>query len=246
MKVIFNADDIGLSRGVNLGIIDACERGVVRSATMILGLDREAEDHAAKLIRQCPELKVGLHLRLTTGKPVADDVDSLLDETGSFRHRRIMFNDEQMDAEAVERECRAQLQRFLEYGLPLSHIDSHHHAHKHPVIAAVVKKLAEEMNVPYRSLDEGSLFGCQSFHCTTAFYGDDLSEDGLIGLLESHRDDFDVVEVMCHPAYLDQALLEATAYSQERVKELDILTSPNLRSRLEAMGIEVTDYQNAF
>ncbi|MDF4952104.1 ChbG/HpnK family deacetylase, partial [Vibrio parahaemolyticus] len=55
MKVIFNADDFGLTRGVNNGIVKAHQQGVVHSTTMMVGMD--AEQHALELARHNSGLK---------------------------------------------------------------------------------------------------------------------------------------------------------------------------------------------
>ncbi|MFA0025879.1 ChbG/HpnK family deacetylase, partial [Vibrio sp. 10N.261.49.A5] len=68
MKVIFNADDFGLTSGVNIGIIKAHQQGVVNSTTMMVGMD--AEKHAVELAKQNPDLKIGVHLRFTAGPPI--------------------------------------------------------------------------------------------------------------------------------------------------------------------------------
>lgn len=66
--LIVNADDFGLSKGQNYGIIDACRHGVVTSTTALV--NGEAIEHAVQLSRELPELAVGMHFVLTLGKPL--------------------------------------------------------------------------------------------------------------------------------------------------------------------------------
>ena len=66
--LIVNADDFGLSKGQNYGIIEACRRGVVTSTTALV--NGEAVEHAAQLSRDVPELGVGMHFVLTLGMPL--------------------------------------------------------------------------------------------------------------------------------------------------------------------------------
>lgn len=67
--LIVNADDFGLSKGQNYGIIEACRRGVVTSTTALI--NGEAVEHAAQLCRELPELGVGMHFVLTLGLPLS-------------------------------------------------------------------------------------------------------------------------------------------------------------------------------
>ena len=70
MQLIFNADDFGLSRGVNLGIIEAFRNGVVRSATLMANMNGFRD--AVQLSSEHPELGVGIHLCLTAGQPLTE------------------------------------------------------------------------------------------------------------------------------------------------------------------------------
>ena len=66
--LIVNADDFGLSKGQNYGIVEACRNGVVTSTTALV--NGEAINHAEQLSRDLPELAVGMHFVLTLGKPL--------------------------------------------------------------------------------------------------------------------------------------------------------------------------------
>ncbi|KFC93078.1 YdjC family protein, partial [Kluyvera ascorbata ATCC 33433] len=67
--LIVNADDYGLSKGQNYGIIDACKHGLVTSTTALV--NGAAIDHAARMSRRTPELAVGMHFVLTLGEPLS-------------------------------------------------------------------------------------------------------------------------------------------------------------------------------
>src|ERR1700732_1931642 len=83
IKLIVNADDFGYSRGVNFGIIDSHMRGIVNSSTMMMNMP--GTGHAIELAKEYPSLQVGIHLVLTCGKPLLQDVHSLVDENGHFK-----------------------------------------------------------------------------------------------------------------------------------------------------------------
>ena len=82
MRLIVNADDFGISKAINLGIIEAYNEGIVKSTTLMCNM--EAVDHAIKLANENPGIGVGIHFVLTAGKPLAQGVDSLVDEKGNF------------------------------------------------------------------------------------------------------------------------------------------------------------------
>lgn len=80
--LIVNADDFGLSKGQNYGIIEACRRGVVTSTTALI--NGEAVEHAAQLSRELPELGVGMHFVLTLGLPFTDARSDARGATGEM------------------------------------------------------------------------------------------------------------------------------------------------------------------
>ena len=137
-RLIVNADDFGLAVGVNAGIQDAVEAGVVTSATMMVntpGFD-DAVRRAAVL---GDKLSVGLHFNLTTGAPVAPaaDVRSLVDGAGRFLPLASLLQRALgggVRSEDVRREAEAQFARLRAAGVAPTHADSHRHVHAFPAI----------------------------------------------------------------------------------------------------------------
>ncbi len=242
MKLIVNADDFGLTRGVNLGIVEACNRGVVRSATAMAGMD--AIEHAAELARQTPSLKTGIHLRLTAGAPMAENVSSLLGEDGNLQKQATFWPNTAMVVEEIERELRAQIESLLALGFNLSHIDGHHHCHSHPLVAPVVEKLAEEYQLPIRPCLEPVVYGRSTLTFTDKFYGEDVTCDSLLALVKEHLGTTDILEMMTHPALIDRELIQCSGYWQPRTTELAILTDPYLIQELGELGVTITDYSS--
>ncbi|MBN8132517.1 chitin disaccharide deacetylase [Vibrio vulnificus] len=240
MKVIFNADDFGLTRGVNDGIVHAHLDGVVRSTTMMVGMPAEA--HAVELANHLPELKVGLHLRFTAGRPLTEG-QNLVGRDGDFTPYGQFWHRRDYDPIAIHNEAVAQVEYFLALGLNLSHIDSHHHAHTHPQFEPVIYDIARTYQVPLRStgLAGEAEFGCR-YHFTDHFYDKRVGHDSLIQHLLTLKEHYDVVEVMCHPAIVDTALEACSGYAKQRELELAILTSDELKLSLRKHDIEVTDY----
>ncbi|WP_284138981.1 MULTISPECIES: chitin disaccharide deacetylase [unclassified Virgibacillus] len=222
MKVIFNADDYGLTRGVTDGIIKAHVDGVVTATTMMM--NGRAVDYAVEQAKQNPALQVGIHLVLSSGRPLSDNVPDLVDTDGFFRFKNTFSSMEPPNIQQVEIEWRTQIEAFIKTGLPLHHIDSHHHIHGWEPLKEVVIRLAEDYNVPVRYVD--SLKERPDLLLTEAlfleFYGESISTDIFT---ELKKLPVNTVEVMTHPAYVDTDLEQLSSYRKLREKELEILCS---------------------
>jgi predicted glycoside hydrolase/deacetylase ChbG (UPF0249 family) len=137
-RLAINADDLGLSDGVNRGILACAQAGVVTSASLLVNTPAFAAAVAAA--RGLPRLSLGLHLNLTTGAPVSppETVPTLCDpRTGRFRPlaplvARALLG--RINTGEVARECAAQIERARAAGVRLSHLDGHQHTHVLPGI----------------------------------------------------------------------------------------------------------------
>jgi chitin disaccharide deacetylase len=150
-QLIFNADDFGMTRGVNEGIIRAYREGVLTSATLMAnGL---AFDDAAKRASENPKLGIGCHLVLVGGKPVApaEKVMSLIDSRGNLPDSLAVFvarvSAGMIKADEIELELKAQIQKIQGAGIVPSHLDTHKHTHAHPRVMEVVGKVAREFGI---------------------------------------------------------------------------------------------------
>ena len=150
--VIFNADDFGLSKSINAGIVTSHQQGVVRSASiMVTGV---AFDEAAQFALEKKTLDLGLHLTLCEGRPVCDpaDVPSLISHDGLFFENHTAFLRRylggKISLKEVEKEFRAQLNKAIAASLHISHLDSHQHLHALPSVFEIVLRLAKECGIP--------------------------------------------------------------------------------------------------
>jgi len=235
MKVIFNADDFGLTPGVNQGIVQSHLNGVVKSTTMLVGM--AAEKNAIALAKEVPSLKVGLHLRFTLGRPITGH-SSFCDQQGEFFSYGQFWHQTSYSEQAIYEECIAQVEAFLMSGLSLSHLDSHHHVHTHPSFLPVVTEVATKYQIPLRGQTQQGL----RYRFSDEFYDQGVKLDKLVNHLAELKSEYDVVEVMCHPAIVDSALMSGSGYVKQRKQELDILTDDKLAVLLARHSIEVTDY----
>ena len=143
--LIINADDFGVTAGVNRAVIECYDAGVLTSTTLLA--NGAAYDEAVELAHRTPGLGVGAHLNLTAGRPLlpADTVPTLVDETGRFHTRgrlmrRAAFG--RVKPTEVAQELRAQIERLHDSGITITHLDSHQHVHSIPGIFPVVQTLA--------------------------------------------------------------------------------------------------------
>ncbi|MEH6938106.1 chitin disaccharide deacetylase [Bacillus sp. JJ664] len=226
IKLIVNADDFGYSKGINYGIIEAHRNGIVNSTTMMMNMP--GVSHAVDLAKENPDLKVGIHLVLTCGKPLLTDVPTLVDQGGFFKKNRDIL-ESNISLEELEREWTAQVEKFLETGLTLTHIDSHHHVHTVPRFLPVVQKLSKKYNLSVRRVSDLALEGVPPYSDVFLheFYGEGATYDYFEKIV-SHVQDGQTVEVMCHPGYLDHEVLNNSSYAKDRVTEVEILTSIRL------------------
>jgi predicted glycoside hydrolase/deacetylase ChbG (UPF0249 family) len=241
IKLIVNADDFGYTRGINHAIIDCHQNGIVNSATMMMNMP--GVPHAVVLAKENPKLMVGIHLVLTCGKPLLDNVPSLVDQEGKFKklsYLREHVSD--VSLEELEREWSAQIDAFLAAGLTPSHFDSHHHTHTIPEFLPVVQRLSRKYGLSCRLASDQAVEGVPAFSDVFLhdFYGSTATED-YFDNIASKAPDGSTVEVMCHPGYVDHALLTGSSYAIERVKETEILTTVKLPASLQLVkeGIAV-------
>ena len=163
IKKIFNADDFGISKGVNAAIVKAYREGILNSASLMI--NQKYADEAVKLAKEMPELEIGLHVNLTNEYPAApaQKIPLLVDEHGKLKNGFVnllllSFLKPRQLRQQAETEMRAQIVKYLATGLPLQHLDSHRHVHMIPQIFKAMRKLQKEFEVPrIRVMNENAL-----------------------------------------------------------------------------------------
>lgn len=151
--VIMHADDFGLSTGTNLGILRAYKEGLLTSTSLMT--TTPGFNMAVKLIRKCPNLGVGVHLSLTSGKSVLKPklVNKLVHDGGEFypSFTRVLFKS-QTDRDylfQVREELNAQFNKAKKAGINLDHINSERHVHMIPKIYPLVLEIAKKNKIKY-------------------------------------------------------------------------------------------------
>jgi hopanoid biosynthesis associated protein HpnK len=171
-RLIINADDFGLTSGVNRAVVEASCSGVLTSATLMA--NARAFDEAASLAKAQPELKTGCHVVLIDGDPVSSDLNSLTNGSSRFRTSLKEFAlaavRRRLSVEEIQRETEAQIRKIQAVGLTLTHVDSHKHTHMFPHVLRPVLRAARACGIravrnpfePLRSWPGGALLGAPS------------------------------------------------------------------------------------
>ena len=133
-RLVVNADDFGFTPDVNAGILEAFERGIVRSTTLMA--NGAAFDDAVRLARQNPGLDVGCHLTLIGRPGLPSSLPALL---RALVRRRL----------PVYAELAGQVRRVLDAGIRPTHLDTHKHTHLLPPVLGLVCRIAQEFAIPW-------------------------------------------------------------------------------------------------
>jgi len=221
--LIVNADDFGQSRGVNRGIIEAHQNGIVTSASLMVRWPAAAE--AADYARRHPRLSLGLHVDL--GEWAFND--------GAWVALYDVVRTE--DASAVRAEIARQFAAFHRLtGKQPTHADSHQHVHNEDPARSILIEICRKLGVPLRHCDPGIRY-CGSFYGQTAEGFSDaqaISVDALLQILGTLKPG--ITELGCHPG--DASDLD-TMYRNERVDEMKVLCDPRIRAAIDGCGIEL-------
>ena len=214
--LIVNADDLGASTGINRGILEGFERGIVTSASLMV--DMPASEQFAALGLSARELDVGLHVTLTS-----EDGELLI------------------DAGDCRRELEGQLTRFEQLvGRLPTHLDSHHNVHLEPPLRNVFVGLAREVGLPLRAYSLARYFpGFYGQWDDNETHLEQVSVAALTGMLETEVGP-GVTELGCHPGYAGDGF--RSSYLHEREAELRTLCDPAIRTRIEALGIRLVNF----
>jgi len=217
--IIVNADDFGLTAGINAGIVQAHLHGVVSSTTLMV--HGAAAVEAAAWAREHPSLGVGLHIDLW--EHVLRDGEWVR----TYEHCA-------GDADAVLAEIEAQLARFRSLlGREPDHIDTHQHVHRLQPVGDVVRGAAARHGLALR--EHGGLRYVGGFYGqdgTGGPYPEGITPERLMELIDALPED-GVTELSCHPGVVAaDDPLGGTMYRIERNVEVRTLCDPRVRARV--------------
>lgn len=247
MKLIVNGDDFGLTIGVSKGIIDAIKNGIMTDTTAMANMQHFEE--SIKMAKDNGINQMGIHLTLTCGKPVLDatEVPSLVNENGDF-YKKPDYVPKEISMDELEKELRAQINKFLATNMKLNHIDGHHHFYIYDErMFRLVVSLAKEFKVPVRCPSNKFMNIIKEFDVKSPdfmlgdFYEENTTEDHIIKRIKELKH-IEVLEIMAHPAVIDNELTNITSYLEYRTKELNTLKSETLKEFIKNNNIELINF----
>jgi chitin disaccharide deacetylase len=215
--VIINADDFGYSLEVNKAISESFDREIISSTSLMVNM--EGFSDAVEIIRTKANCQnnVGLHINLVEGVPLSDCIKKqkrFCDADGKFSYQRdrAIFSLSTDEKRALKTEVKAQIQMALDYGIKISHVDSHHATHIEWGIGKVILNLLDDFQIKKiriarnmgkkRSvLREVYKSGFNSFLKMKNFKGVDLfgDVDDFYYWLKNRKLQDKIVEIMVHP-----------------------------------------------
>jgi predicted glycoside hydrolase/deacetylase ChbG (UPF0249 family) len=260
-ELIVNADDFGLTKEINDGIIDAHLNGIVTSTTVMV--NGNALEDAIIKIKKYKKLGIGLHFNLTEGKSLTTN-ETLTDLNGYFNIKNIRNNN--LDKEEIKAELEAQYNILKQNNIKIYHIDCHHHVFTNKKVKEVVENFSKKKNIFIRKIEKRNIIAIieklfENINLRSKiikkiwkklsysdeksmstdlffgrFYGVGATEDLLVKILLSNRKKS--LEIMVHPGYF----FENDDYKY-REKELQILKNRELKKFIEKENISLTTYK---
>jgi predicted glycoside hydrolase/deacetylase ChbG (UPF0249 family) len=216
--LIVNADDFGYGAGVNRGIAEAHDRGLVTSAGLMV--NAPGTEEAVRLAAARPGLSLGLHVNFT-----------------NEAQRLVEFDDPEI--------CGAELQRQFDRFVALvgrlpTHLDSHQHVHRRRPCLPSFRALARRHGLPLR--DEPPVTFKGGFYGQLEYGVPEPDRVRFPALERILRDELQggIYELACHPAYVDPAA--DYVYHREREHELATLCDPRLRALVGELGLRLISY----
>ena len=240
MKIIFNIDDLGLTRGGVKAGLELLECGYAKSTTVMVNLIKDEE---LIELSKIPNISVGIHFNMEIGPALADT--PLADDNGEFFLRGNAIKIKEIDKKHIRAELEAQYNRIIKFIPDITHIDSHHHLHnRFDNVQEVVLEFAKEKNLLVRENGKGTLeddvtkdvefvgkLGKRFFINT--FYGKFLKD--FPEKFKEYKYE-GIADVMCHPAYCDDELMQKSSYNTYREKEIALIKQCNTLDWLEIMS----------
>ena len=278
-QLIINADDFGIHPAVNEAVRKAATEGILTSTSLMAGGD--AFDEAIEMARSMPSLGIGIHLTLVGGiKPVLppSEVPSLTWDNGVFCHDygKLIVRDLEgkISLSEVYAEWDAQIQKIMNTGLPVTHMDGHQHMHMWPHFYPIARDLAKKYHIScMRVPNEDVLFGMKDGHIIRW-----AAKNGLSLLSRMHRPDLKknhirtndhffgmlygghlsperfakfilqtkpgITEIMCHPSADTRAMEDTFHWGYHGEDELAGLLADINRELIEKKQISLISYRD--
>lgn len=273
-QLIVTGDDYGDSSDVNRAIISAHRQGILTSASLMV--NGAALEEAVECAHATPTLAVGLHLALSISRSTLppQEIPALVNHNGQFLDNPAsagcVYYFRRGARVQLEREIRAQVEKFLSTKLTLDHVDGHQHLHLHPTIFPMLVRICDEYRVPAirviredlglnLKIDRSRLISKLALSITFALLGSQAQRtlenslmrtaDRVLGLLQDGRMEKDYLQDVLPQLpsgvteiYCHPSLAAATRDSSASRLEYEALIDPVLRAAVSELGIQLTSY----
>ncbi|MCX6065599.1 MAG: ChbG/HpnK family deacetylase [Chloroflexi bacterium] len=271
LRLIINADDYGRSPDISRGIRDAHLHGMVTSTSCMMIMPSVVANIKIAL-QETPNLGLGVHLVLTSGKPLlpASQISTFTKAGGEFLNiTELVKRLPNLDPDEAKAEWHAQVEAFIAAAEKKpTHIDAHHHvSYFTPNLLQAFLELAREYDIAVRlpiayKMEAGAFglpaklveqildfgprileeFQPRSPDAFFASFYDKNATRGEFLRILSHFLPNGTFEIMCHPGYVDEAFARESAYAYQRMNEFEILTDPTMRNEVEKRGIQLISF----
>jgi len=258
-KLIICADDFGMSKGVNEGILLAYKIGAASDTSLLV--NGPAFQDAVKIIKQ-NKIPVGLHVNLTSYSPISPvkKVKSLC--KGNNFHRPDLANWDfsfldKADPREIEREIWTQFKLFKsKLGFLPSHLDSHKCEHGDPSVFRVIKNIAIKFNIPVRipywnfkpnyaaetELRRAGVIMPDNMAPIDFYEGLNIDLKTIDVFAKSLPDG--VTEIIAMPGFVDEELLRVSEYQWQRARTLALMVEPQFKENLKKANVELIGYRD--
>ncbi len=265
MKIIINADDYGWDEDANQGILTLVRAGALSSLSIMANM---ADDYALKnMAIHTNTVSTGIHVTLNEGKPVSNPIQirSLLDKNGCFFSSSELlrkFSCGYVKPYHIELEIRNQIGRLRDFGIDISHADSHQHLHQYPFLGKIILSVLQKEGIKkvrrclpettndfrrkvlngFHFLSKNNLKPFKSPELLVTSFAHQTDANLTIfesSIQELQKRKISVAEFMCHPALSNRE----DSYLNRKA-EFDFLFYAPWQDILDAEGIEWVNYKN--
>lgn len=269
-RLIVNADDFGRSASINRAVIEAHQRGILTTASLMV--NGEAADEAVALAKENPRLGIGLHVSLAFGTSALPPqaIPDLVDASGNFSNNPAAvgfkyFANRRCHAQLAE-EIQAQFQKFDATGLQLDHVNGHLHFHLHPTIFKIlISQIAPQTRIHrmrltrdpfwinariasgnwFYRISHAIIFGALSARSVAHLDHAGISyTHRVFGLLQNGRvDEGYILRLLPRLPDGDSELYSHPSLDEFK-NEFDALVSPDVRAEVDRLGIQLIRYSD--
>lgn len=235
-QLIINADDFGLTRAVNYGILDAFLNHDISAASLMV--NTPATMHAVELIKKY-QLPVGIHINITLGKPLSSKelVDTLVDKNGCFHKNGYYLDGNHVDEKQLILEFDRQIEEFVHLiGHLPDHINYHHIYDFYQEYPGLFSHLVRQYHLPMRLEKDFDNYPFQYFSKQDLFMDQDGQMDPY--LQETY------VELPCHIGYIDDDLIQISSLNIARCHDALLAHSQQFKKMYQQQGYQLVSWKD--